>query len=194
MLADDRQRDTRGSRGAIRRLARQYRFFHWHVEFPHMFRTGNGAHDVDPATGWSGGFSCVIGNPPWERVKLQEQEFFAAKGRPDIAGAANAAARKKMIAALADGDSPADRALTRSSRVSCGSPRAGATCSANPAAIPLTGRGDVNTYAVFAETGRTDHRAHWSLWLDIAHRHRHGCNYGTVLPRFDRTAVARFST
>ena len=24
-------------------LTRQYRFFHWHVEFPHIFRVGNGA-------------------------------------------------------------------------------------------------------------------------------------------------------
>ena len=78
-------------------LARQYRFFHWHVEFPHIFRVGNGATGIDPDTGWAGGFSCVIGNPPWERVKLQEQEFFAAD-RPEIANAANAAARKKMIA------------------------------------------------------------------------------------------------
>ena len=91
-------------------LARQYRFFHWHVEFPHIFRVGNGATGIDPDTGWAGGFSCVIGNPPWERVKLQEQEFFAARS-PDIANAPNAAARKKLIAALADSDSPADRAL-----------------------------------------------------------------------------------
>ena len=61
-------------------LTRQYRFFHWHVEFPHIFRVGNGAIDINPATGWAGGFSCVIGNPPWERVKLQEQEFFASRG------------------------------------------------------------------------------------------------------------------
>ena len=93
-------------------LTRQYRFFHWHVEFPHIFRVGNGATDIDPATGWAGGFSCVIGNPPWERVKLQEQEFFASR-QPEIANAANAAARKKLIAALADSDSPAERALYR---------------------------------------------------------------------------------
>jgi hypothetical protein len=41
-----------------------------------MFRVGNSARDTDPAAGWAGGFSCVVGNPPWERVKLQEQEFF----------------------------------------------------------------------------------------------------------------------
>ena len=41
----------------------------------------------------SGGFSCVLGNPPWERIKLQEQEFFAQRDET-IANAPNAAARK----------------------------------------------------------------------------------------------------
>ena len=36
--------------------------------------------DHNPDTGWQGGFSCVVGNPPWERVKLQEKEFFADPG------------------------------------------------------------------------------------------------------------------
>ena len=47
----------------------------------------------------SGGFDVVLGNPPWERIKLQEQEFFAAR-EPEIAAAPNAAARGRMIAAL----------------------------------------------------------------------------------------------
>src|SRR5207237_4186579 len=81
-------------------LTRQYRFFHWHVEFPHIFRAGNGATDIDPATGWSGGFSCVIGNPPWETIELKEEEFFAGV-RPEITEAGNTAARKKLIVALA---------------------------------------------------------------------------------------------
>ncbi len=38
------------------------------------------------ATGWLGGFTCIVGNPPWERVKLQEQEFFASRD-PEIADA-----------------------------------------------------------------------------------------------------------
>ena len=47
----------------------------------------------------AGGFDVVLGNPPWERIKLQEQEFFAAR-EPDIAQAPNAAARGRMIGAL----------------------------------------------------------------------------------------------
>ena len=110
--ADAGTLDLAAAEDLVDDLTRQYRFFHWHVEFPHIFRVGNGATDIDPATGWAGGFSCVIGNPPWERVKLQEQEFFASR-EPEIANAPNAAARKKLIAALADSDSPADQDAVR---------------------------------------------------------------------------------
>ncbi len=132
-------------------LTRQYRFFHWHVEFPHIFRVGNGATDIDPATGWAGGFSCVIGNPPWERVKLQEQEFFAAR-QPEIANAANAAARKKMIAALVDSDSSADRTLSDEFEAELRKAAGWSHLLRESGRYPLTGQGDINTYAVFAET------------------------------------------
>ncbi len=137
----------------IEGLARQYRFFHWHVEFPHIFRVGNGATDINPATGWAGGFSCVIGNPPWERVKLQEQEFFASR-RPEIANAANAAARKKLIAALADSDEPADRALSAAFEAELRTAAGWSHLLRESGRYPLTGRGDINTYAVFTETAR----------------------------------------
>ncbi|MGH3559578.1 MAG: Eco57I restriction-modification methylase domain-containing protein, partial [Mycobacterium sp.] len=135
-------------------LTRQYRFFHWHIEFPHIFRVGNGAKDIDPATGWAGGFSCVIGNPPWERVKLQEQEFFASR-EPKIANAANAAARKKLIADLADSDSPAERALSGEFEAELRKAAGWSHLLRESGRYPLTGRGDINTYAVFAETART---------------------------------------
>jgi hypothetical protein len=135
-------------------LTRQYRFFHWHVEFPHIFRVGNGATDIDPATGWSGGFSCVMGNPPWERVKLQEQEFFAARS-PAIANAPNAATRKKLIAALADSENPADRALYQEFQAELRKAAGWSHLLRESRRYPKTGHGDINTYAVFTETGRT---------------------------------------
>ena len=58
---------------------------HWPIEFPHVFARG--------------GFDVVIGNPPWERIKLEEQEFFASRS-PDLATAQNKAARDKLIKAL----------------------------------------------------------------------------------------------
>jgi N-6 DNA Methylase len=146
--------DLAAAEELVDNLARQYRFFHWHVEFPHIFRVGNDATDINPATGWAGGFSCVIGNPPWERVKLQEQEFFAAR-QPEIANAANAAARKKMIAALADSDSPADRRLSDEFEAELRKAAGWSQLLRESGRYPLTGHGDINTYAVFAETART---------------------------------------
>ena len=42
-----------------------------------------------------GGFDVVVGNPPWERVEVQEQEFFAAS-YPEIAEAQNTSETKTL--------------------------------------------------------------------------------------------------
>ena len=60
-------------REEIRRLARQYQFFHWHLAFPDVFKL----MPVDPRgegqiLGWSGGFDCMLGNPPWEGLKVDD--------------------------------------------------------------------------------------------------------------------------
>ncbi|MFZ1988492.1 MAG: N-6 DNA methylase, partial [Alphaproteobacteria bacterium] len=114
------------------RCAQTHRFFHWPVEFPAVMATG--------------GFDVVIGNPPWERVKLQEEEFFAARA-PEIANAKNAAVRKRLIAALyqtnprlaAEWDSAVRTAVCESAYLRLSG------------RYPLGGVGDVNTYAVFAD-------------------------------------------
>ena len=130
------------------------RAFHWPLEFPEVIIG-------------KGGFDVVLGNPPWERIKLQEQEFFASRD-PDIASAPNAAARTKMIKALADAeaDSPARRLhaafemtkrIAEASSVFFTSPKDEDPTKIDPAKVgkarryPWTGRGDVNTYALFAE-------------------------------------------
>ncbi|MEY9858509.1 methylase of polypeptide subunit release factors [Catenulispora sp. GAS73] len=131
------------------RLSEEYKFFHWHLEFPEIFEV-SGSSEVDPQTGWSGGFSCVLGNPPWERIKLQEQEFFATRD-VEVATAPNAAARQRLIAGLAN-DRPelfgefsaAKRRAEGESHVVRKSDR-----------YPLTGRGDINTYAIFGEVARS---------------------------------------
>jgi hypothetical protein len=134
----------------INDLARQYRFFHWHLEFPGIFAVPDDG-TADPDTGWNGGFSCVLGNPPWERVKIQDKEFFGNLGRTDIETAANAAIRKKMIEKLTDSDPALYRAYRDALRQSDGT----AHLLLKSGRYPLTGRGDVNTYSVFAETMRT---------------------------------------
>jgi hypothetical protein len=137
-------------------LVRQYQFFHWHLEFPDVFRVVNSeARDHNAVTGWQGGFSCVVGNPPWERVKLQEQEFFAASHRPDIAKAKNAAARQRLIEQLPDSDDPMDRQLYTAFKAALRKSDGWSQLLRETDRYPLTGRGDINTYAVFAETART---------------------------------------
>lgn len=131
----------------VRRLDDEYRFFHWHLEFPEVFGDP-GAADAGP-DGWPGGFSCLLGNPPWERVKLQEQEFFAARS-PEIAKAPNAAARSRLIKALKDEDPVLHQAFLDERRWAEGASHLLRVSGR----YPLNGRGDVNTYAVFAELFR----------------------------------------
>ena len=45
-------------------LAKEYRFFHWPLEFPEVFFE-------------KGGFDVVLGNPPWETMSPDAKEFFA---------------------------------------------------------------------------------------------------------------------
>ena len=115
-----------------RRIAEEYGLFHWELAFPHVFARG--------------GFDVVLGNPPWERVKLQEQEFFA-KREPSIAKARNAAARKKLIAALPATNPVLWKEWNRATRAAQGLSH----FVRQSGRYPLCGKGDVNTYALFAE-------------------------------------------
>ena len=146
-IAENPNKVPVSTRDEIRRLARQYRFFHWHLAFPDVFPLPEQVPD-DPR-GWSGGFNVVLGNPPWERIKIQEQEWFAQR-RPDITKAPNAAARRKMIQLLATEDSGLHQAFLNDRRVADGE-----SCFVRRTArFPLCGRGDINTFAVFAELDR----------------------------------------
>lgn len=122
----------------IRDLARKYRFFHWHLEFPAVFKTEE-----------EGGFDVTLGNPPWERVKLQEKEFFAERN-PAIAAAPNAAARKRMIKQLTT-DNPR---LMADFQAAARQAEGESHLLRDSGLYPLCGRGDINLYTVFAEIGR----------------------------------------
>jgi len=136
--------------------AREARVLHWPLAFVQVFGKG--------------GFDCVLGNPPWERIKLQEEEFFAAEHRL-VAQAKNKAERAQRIEWLAQGmlarhlypeleHAPDEAAKERETYVRFIAARRVAEAASVFAHLkgeeggryPLTGVGDVNTYALFAET------------------------------------------
>lgn len=121
--------------------AEELRFFHWHLAFPHVFAP-NG--DSSP------GFDVVLGNPPWDSVEFKDKEWFASRA-PEIAQARTAAQRKRMIAALATTQADLFERY-----------RAEVRAVANVAALvrhtgrfPLTAKGKLNTYRLFAELSTT---------------------------------------
>ncbi|MFF2205239.1 Eco57I restriction-modification methylase domain-containing protein [Streptomyces sp. NPDC058145] len=81
----------------IRRQRMQYSFFHWHLEFPDVFTVPDSpsSPSVDPRTGWTGGFSCVIGNPPWDRLEFEDKKYLGVAA-PEIAAIAGAARDDRM--------------------------------------------------------------------------------------------------
>ncbi len=185
----------------IKALAAEYKFFHWHLEFPTVFgaETSGGSNPIKPnghrsgvdnssfrqglpesshrevnlpaenylrsnavATGKlpsmaldsgipagmtsSSGFDCVLGNPPWERVKLQEKEFFAERNQ-DIANAPSAAIRKRLIAQLKQENPSLMAEFQLASRQADGETR----LLRDSGLYPLCGKGDINLYSVFSE-------------------------------------------
>jgi uncharacterized protein (DUF433 family) len=113
-------------------LSEEHRFFHWPLEFPDVFEQG--------------GFDVVLGNPPWERIKLQQQEFFATRD-VTVAGAANAAARTKLIKAL-----PATNpALYKEYEDAVHTADSTGKFLRESGRCKLTAVGDINTYSIFSE-------------------------------------------
>ncbi|MFD8332944.1 Eco57I restriction-modification methylase domain-containing protein [Streptomyces solisilvae] len=84
----------------IGRLSEEYRFFHWHLEFPDVFTVPDdpSSPEVDPVTGWAGGFDCVLGNPPWDRLEFEDKKYFSVV-EPSIGEISGAAARNARIQA-----------------------------------------------------------------------------------------------
>ena len=133
----------------LEELVTQYDFFHWHLAFPEVFQVNEQGTPENEGTGWNGGFDVILGNPPWERIKLQEKEFFASRD-PDIANAPNAAARRRMIAALQTENPGLFEDFKQAVREAEGT----ISTLSHSNAYPLCGRGDVNLYTVFAEANR----------------------------------------
>lgn len=116
------------------RLAGQLRFFHWELEFPEVFARG--------------GFDVVLGNPPWEVLQLEEQEFFA-KRDPRISEARNKAERERLIKLLPETNPALGEEFAQAKH------RAEAQNKflRNAGRFLRTTTGKLNSYALFAELG-----------------------------------------
>ena len=142
---DERVEDSKAWRkfteiwGNAKSITERETFMHWEVAFPGVWQQWQ---DLNP----SGGFDAIIGNPPWDVIKLQEVEWFATRAT-NIALLQTAAARNNAIRDLSRHDmslavefesakSRADQfgELVRSS-----------------GDYPLLARGDLNIYSLFVE-------------------------------------------
>ena len=143
-------------REQIAELAEHNHFFHWFLAFPDVFAE---------RARTEGGFDVMLGNPPWERIKLQEQEFFASRS-PLIAQARNKSERSQRIKWLSRGrlmaelhpemavgnEPDANEIKVYQQFVEARYGAEGASAfSRLSGRFPLTGKGDVNLYALFAE-------------------------------------------
>lgn len=128
--------------------ATTHRYFHWWVEFPEVFANG-------------GTFDVMCGNPPWDKIKVEDKKWFEKHGRTDIVNAGTAAQRKHAIAMLSE-TAPdlfkeyhqaqqETEAMSRFVRFS--------------GRFALTATGDIDLYPMFAELCLSFSKEAWGLVL-----------------------------
>ena len=114
-------------------VAEAQNFFHWPLEFPAVYADDSG-------------FDCLLGNPPWEKLNFEEEQFFAVRA-PEIANASTANKRKKMTEALEESNPELyeeyQEALEGAENLM--------NFMRNSGMYERSGQGHVNTYALFAE-------------------------------------------
>ena len=120
-------------------LTDEQRFLHWQIAFPGVWQNWT---SVAP----NGGFDAVIGNPPWDRMKMQEVEWFAARA-PQVAHQARAADRKRLIAEMKAAGDPLIAQYERASSLA----ETAMDRARKSGDYPLLSRGDINIYSLFVE-------------------------------------------
>lgn len=128
--------------------AKNYRFFHWCVEFPEVFAN-------------EGGFDVMCGNPPWDKIKVEDKKWFEQRGRLDIVNAGTAAQRKRAIDALP----LTDPVLYADYRQALLDAEAMSRFVRLSGRFELTATGDIDLYPMFAELCMTFTKEAWGLVL-----------------------------
>jgi hypothetical protein len=118
-------------------FATEGRFFHWQLEFPEVFERS--------------GFDAILGNPPWETIKLSEEEFWSDDDY--ISGARNQAERRSRIEEYRKAADPHKRNRALKFDQTKHLHDAVGKFARFSGRFPLTAVGDINTYALFAELG-----------------------------------------
>ena len=122
-----------------RDLIDEEQFLNWQVSFPGVWSKWE-EDTLD------GGFDAVIGNPPWDRMKLQKVEWFAARDQ-NIALVERAADRAKMIADLENSNSSLFEDYGKARNRS----EAAMRMARKSGEYPLLSGGDINLYSLFVE-------------------------------------------
>jgi len=115
-------------------LATRESFFHWELEFPSVFLTEDE------------GFDVVIGNPPWEKPKLSQKEWFAGRNNK-ISALDSTTERNNEINSLED-DNPE---LYEQWKDAQGRTDSMLKFLRESGRFELSGSGDLNTYPIFTE-------------------------------------------
>ena len=132
----------------VKRMSDEQRFFHWCVEFPEVFAANKG-------------FDVMCGNPPWDKIKVEDKKWFESHNRADIVNAGTASQRKEAIEALQTSDPTLykeyAKALADAEALSRFVRLAGR--------FDLTATGDIDLYPMFAELCLSFSKEAWGLVL-----------------------------
>ena len=131
----------------VKRMANEQRFFHWCVEFPEVFAANKG-------------FDVMCGNPPWDKLQMEEEKWFAGKNN-DIVKAANQADRKKKISQL----EAEDPILYQEFQKACNAIASQSNFVKNSGRFPLTAVGKLELSSLFAELCLSFTKEAWGLVL-----------------------------
>jgi hypothetical protein len=126
-----------------RTLLDEEHFLNWQIAFPGIWSEWE-------SEGLTGGFDAVIGNPPWDRMKLQQVEWFAARRR-EISMAQRASDRQRMIEALETANDPLAKEFAKANERA----DAAARMARSGGDYPLLSGGDMNIYSLFVERAMT---------------------------------------
>ncbi len=118
----------------IEELNKRYKFFHWPLEFPDLFRPANAC-----------GFSATIGNPPWDIVKRNSQEFF---GNYDANFRSYKKAKANNVAQAIMNSNPKIREKWT---LYCDEYKRLGNYYREPQAFSYIGKGHINTFKLFLE-------------------------------------------